>query len=292
MLRQSHDAPPTMPFDPKIPRELANKMGREAMQVIELGLYATPTSRQVDLAADIAAAVTRTTHLPPDHRHTFPRPGPHTIAIEVTHETSLAAAARHVAAGLRTMVLNFASPTVAGGGFLAGERAQEEYHCRSTALFACQLGGPMYAFHQQQSNALHSDAMIYSPDVPVFRDDDHRMREQPFKVAFVSAASCDARDVAPLDQAKIPGAMGVRIVKVLAVAQANGHDALVLGAWGCGNFANDPGLIADLFRQALDGPFKGAFRQVTFAIVDTTPDQRCLNQFRLALSPKAPPKHN
>ena len=67
---------------------------------------------------------------------------------------------------------------------------------------------------------------------------------------------------------------------------------LVLGAWGCGNFANDPGLIADLFRQALDGPFKGAFRRVTFAIVDTTPDQRCLNQFRLALSPKAPLRHN
>jgi uncharacterized protein (TIGR02452 family) len=150
----------------------------------------------------------------------------------------------------------------------------------------------MYAFHLQQGNALRSDAMIYSPDVPVFRDDDHRMLETPFKVAFVSAAACDARDVAPLDQAKIPGAMGARIVKVLAIAQANGHDALVLGAWGCGNFANDPALIADLFRQALDGPFKGAFRRVTFAIVDTTSDQRCLNQFRLALAQKASPSHN
>jgi hypothetical protein len=50
--------------------------------------------------------------------------------------------------------------------------------------------------------------------------------------------------------------------------------------------------MADLFRQALDGPFKGAFRRVTFAIVDTTTDERCLNQFRLALSPKAPPGHN
>jgi uncharacterized protein (TIGR02452 family) len=283
---------PTMPFDPKIPRELANKLGREAMKVIELGLYASPTSQQVDIAADIADAVARTTHLPPDHRHTTPRTGSHATAIEVTEETSLSAAARHDAAGLRSLVLNFASPTVAGGGFLAGERAQEEYHCRSSALFACQLGGPMYAFHLQQGNALRSDAMIYSPDVPVFRDDEHRMIETPFKVAFVSAAACDARDVAPLDQAKIPGAMSARIVKVLAIAQANGHDALVLGAWGCGNFANDPGLIADLFRQALDGPFKGAFRRVTFAIVDTTPDQRCLNQFRLALSPKAPLRHN
>ena len=262
------------------------------MQVIELGLYATPTSRQVDLADDIAAAVARTTHLPPDHRHTFPRTGFFATAIEVTEETSLAAAARHVAAGLRTLVLNFASATVPGGGFLNGERAQEEYHCRSSALFACQVGGPMYAFHTHQANALRSDAMIYSPDVPVFRDDEHRMLEKPFKVAFISAAACDARDVAPLDQPKIPGAMGARIVKVLAAAQANGHDALVLGAWGCGNFANDPALIADLFRQALEGPFKGAFRRVTFAIVDATTDQRCLNQFRLALSPKAPPGHN
>ena len=262
------------------------------MQVIELGLYASPSSRQVDIAADIASAVARTTHLPPDHRHTFPRTGTHATTIEVTEETSLSAAARHNRAGLRTLVLNFASPTVAGGGFLAGERAQEEYHCRSSALFACQLNGPMYAFHLQQGNALRSDAMIYSPDVPVFRDDAHRMLETPFKVAFVSAAACDARDVAPLDQTKIPGAMSARIVKVLAIAQANGHDALVLGAWGCGNFANDPALIADLFRQALDGPFKGAFRRVTFAIVDTSSDQRCLNQFRLALSPKAPPGHN
>jgi len=281
-----------MPFDPKIPRELANKLGREAMQIIELGLYATPTSRPVDLAADIASAVARTTHLPPDHRHTFPRAGDHATVVEVTEATSLTAAFRHHEAGLRTVVLNFASPTVPGGGFLAGERAQEEYHCRSSALFACQLDGPMYAFHLQQANALRSDAMIYSPDVPVFRGDDHQLLEQPFKVAFISAAACDAREVGPLDQAKIPGAMGARIVKLLSAAQANGHDALVLGAWGCGNFANDPALIAELFRQALEGPFRGAFRRVTFAIVDATSDRRCLNQFRLALTPKAPRGHN
>lgn len=283
---------PAMPFDPKIPRELANKLGREAMQIIELGLYASATSRQVDIAAAIASAVGRTTHLPPDHRHTFPRTGAHATLIEVTAETSLSAARRHVDAGLTTMVLNFASPTVPGGGFLAGERAQEEYHCRSSALFACQQGGPMYAFHLQQANPLRSDAMIYSPDVPVFRSDDHRLLDAPFKAAFLSAAACDARDVGPLDQAKIPGAMGARIVKVLAAAQANGHDALVLGAWGCGNFANDPALIAELFREALAGPFRGAFRHVTFAIVDTTSDRRCLNRFRLALAPKAPPGHN
>ena len=138
------------------------------MQVIELGLYASPTSRQVDIAAEVASAVARTTHLPPDHRHTFPRTGENLTSIEVTEETSLAAARRHVEAGLRTLVLNFASPTVAGGGFLAGERAQEEYHCRSSALFACQLGGPMYAFHLQQANAPFrcDDLLARRPGVP------------------------------------------------------------------------------------------------------------------------------
>ena len=37
------------------------------------------------------------------------------LALQQTHD----AAARHDAAGLRTLVLNFASPIVAGGGFLA-----------------------------------------------------------------------------------------------------------------------------------------------------------------------------
>ena len=93
-----------MPFDPIIPRELANKLGREATQVIDLGLYASAKGRQVDLATDIASAVARTTHLPPDHRHTFPRTGPHATLIEVTEETSLSAARRHDEASLRSVL--------------------------------------------------------------------------------------------------------------------------------------------------------------------------------------------
>lgn len=61
-------------------------MGREAMQIIELGLYASPTSRQVDIAEDIASAVARTTHLPPDHRHAFPRTGEHANVVDTSPE--------------------------------------------------------------------------------------------------------------------------------------------------------------------------------------------------------------
>jgi uncharacterized protein (TIGR02452 family) len=62
--------------------------------------------------------------------------------------------------------------------------------------------------------------------------------------------------------------MAARILKVLAIAAGHGHDALVLGAWGCGVFGNDCQEIADLFHQALTDPYRGVFAQVSFAIVD------------------------
>jgi uncharacterized protein (TIGR02452 family) len=48
------------------------------------------------------------------------------------------------------------------------------------------------------------------------------------------------------------------------------RDFMVLGAWGCGVFANDPATVADIFAQFLlpPGPFATAFEHITFAILD------------------------
>ena len=50
-----------------------------------------------------------------------------------------------------------------------------------------------------------------------------------------------------------------RIDRVLAVARAYGYNTLVLGAWGCGAFGNDPHRTAADFRQALGNDYGGAF---------------------------------
>ncbi|MFN2323948.1 MAG: TIGR02452 family protein, partial [Trueperaceae bacterium] len=71
-----------------------------------------------------------------------------------------------------------------------------------------------------------------------------------------------------------------RIHRVLAIAHAYGYRALVLGAWGCGAFANDPHRTAEDFRAALEGPFDGAFEEVVFAITDWSPERRTLGPFR------------
>src|SRR5207253_843688 len=100
-------------------------------------------------------------------------------------ETTLASARRLVAAGQRPAALNFASAKHPGGGFLNGALAQEESLARSSALYACLVGNPMYTFHQAQSDALYTDYAIYSPDVPVFRGDDGALLPEPYLCSFI-----------------------------------------------------------------------------------------------------------
>ncbi|MEN8151303.1 MAG: TIGR02452 family protein, partial [Planctomycetota bacterium] len=63
-------------------------------------------------------------------------------------------------------------------------------------------------------------------------------------------------------------------------AAARGYEALVLGAWGCGVFGNDPARTARDFRSALETDFRGVFAEVVFAVVDWSPERRLLGPFR------------
>ena len=66
---------------------------------------------------------------------------------------------------------------------------------------------------------------------------------------------------------------------MLAIAAAYDYSALVLGAWGCGAFGNDPGRTAQDFHTALAGEFAGAFAEVVFAIADWSPERSFLAPF-------------
>jgi uncharacterized protein (TIGR02452 family) len=126
--------------------------------------------------------------------------------------------------------------------------------------------------------------MIYSPDVPVFRDADDRLLEQPYPVSFLTAPAVNAGAVRanePGNVARIAAVMRARIEKVLALAVVHGHEVLVLGAWGCGVFANDPDQVADWFAEHLtgDGVFRTAFQRVVFAVFDRTPGRSAIWPF-------------
>jgi len=183
-------------------------------------------------------------------------------------------------AGLRPLSLNFANGVNPGGGVLEGARAQEETLCRSSALLRTLEGDPMYDAHRQGTPYESSDWVILSPDVPVFRRDDGSVTAR-WSTSF---ATCAAPYAPRVGQPRSGDLLARRIRRLLAVARAYGFDALVLGAWGCGAFGNDVVRTVRDFKAALEGEFDGAFRHVTFAITDWSPDRRFLRPFREAFS--------
>ena len=86
--------------------------------------------------------------------------------------------------------------------------------------------------------------------------------------------------------AEIRPVMETRIRSVLAVARHHGHDAVVLGAWGCGVFGNDPRQVASWFLAALleDPRFAGAFERVAFATLDHAADAPTFGAFAEAFA--------
>ncbi|MFI7407556.1 TIGR02452 family protein [Streptomyces sp. NPDC049627] len=248
-------------------------IAQETEQIVAAGRYRAPDGREVSLAAAVEAARDGTRMYGPD-----PVPVPRIVAaetfLEVTGESSLEAARR---LGDGTAVLNFASARNPGGGYLNGAQAQEEALCRASALYACLLQArAFYDHHRAHRDPFYTDRVIHSPGVPVFRDDRGRLLDEPCTPGFLTAAAPNAgvvRRTAPQRAPELPRTLATRAERVLETAAAHGYRRLVLGAWGCGVFQNDPAQVAGAFRGLLGpgGRFASAFEHVVFGILDRTP---------------------
>jgi uncharacterized protein (TIGR02452 family) len=249
-------------------------LAQETERIVAAGAYRLPDGREVTLRAQIEAARRGTEVLGP-RPVPVPRTAPTATVVEVTGESSLAAARR--LADRPVAVLDFASARNPGGGYLNGAQAQEEALCRASALHTCLLRVPeFYAHHRAHRDPFYSDRVVHAPAVPVFRDDRGRLLEAPYTAGFLTAAAPNAGVVlrsAPERAGDLPGALAVRAERVLETAAAHGYRRLVLGAWGCGVFRNDPAQVAGAFRALLGpgGRFAGTFAHVVFGMLDRTP---------------------
>jgi uncharacterized protein (TIGR02452 family) len=269
----------------QISRELAKALGREIAEILKSGRYVAGSGKQVNVQGKIHEAVRRTVSYPPEEKLPAIAPRLGATLVEVSNETTLASVVYLISRGFEPVALNFASATSPGGGFLSGARAQEEYLARSSALWPCLRYNAMYSYHRALKDPFYSDYVIYSPDVPVLRNDDGELLEDPYVCSIITSPAVNAsavRKYVPARFGEIGAAMWNRILKVLAVAHRHGHKGLVLGAWGCGAFGNDGNLVAQLFRKSLEVDFRGAFEHVVFAITDWTNDQRFIGPFNRA----------
>jgi uncharacterized protein (TIGR02452 family) len=246
-------------------------IAKESIQISKDKKYTSPSGNTVDFSKEMDIALSGTIYYPGDQ--VIPQPTPpapiHAIC-EVVNETTAQAAVRLQAAGKTNLVaLNFASARNQGGGFLAGAIAQEEDLCRASGLYACLKSKPLfYNANIMCDDCYYTDGLIYSPTVPFFRDEHNLFLENPFTLSIVTCPAPNLSGVKPEGlQHKLKGLIRERAIRILQVAHANGHKNIILGAWGCGAFGNDPKMVSEAFMLALSKvPY---FEHVTFAVYDT-----------------------
>lgn len=210
--------------------------------------------------------------------------------VRVYQATTLEAAAQLGAEFTRVGCLNFASARNPGGGFLSGSQAQEESLARSSGLYPCLTQfRQMYSHNSRPgSTGLYSDYLVYSPGVPVFRGEGGEWLPQPFRLDMITAPAVNAgalRRNSPELLPQLEPVMRYRMRLVLAAAIRHGVEVLILGAWGCGVFGNDPAQVARLFAEALTDPaIRNRFRRIDFAIFDSKPPHSVLQAFEEALN--------
>ncbi|MBE5872644.1 MAG: TIGR02452 family protein [Lachnospiraceae bacterium] len=68
-----------------------------------------------------------------------------------------------------------------------------------------------------------------------------------------------------MNNAELFGYHVKRAMHMLTCAAAKGADILVLGAFGCGAFQNDPEVVVRAYKTVLQ-EFPGVFKQIEFAI--------------------------
>jgi len=262
-------------------RNQRKAVAEDTVKIIAQGSY-TAVGKVVNLRSDIDSAVSGSLlYSPADFTEDFlsvkqdwirPESSPtiFTLASETTLEGAMKLARSNPEA--RIGVLNFASAKNPGGGFLSGAGAQEESLARSSALFprVSQMTR-MYSENRKSASCLYFHYMVYSPRVPVFKNDAGNLLQLPYQVDFITAPAPNAgvaRERLTNPAEEIKQVMIERIDRILAVCAHQGCDTLVLGAYGCGVFGNSIEEVAWYFRVLLTKKYQNVFRLVHFAVPD------------------------
>lgn len=179
--------------------------------------------------------------------------------------------------GKHIAVLNFGCAIAPGGGGKKGRLTQEECLCRQTALYPSISSESciedFYEQHKESDNLYNAD-MIYTPHVTVFKSDDDvpelLPRDEWFGADVITMAapnvSCLEKHAIQSMDNQLMDIFETRFTRVMQVAAVHDVDVLILGAFGCGEFSNDPAIVAAAAARALDAGYRNMFDTVEFAV--------------------------
>lgn len=181
-------------------------------------------------------------------------------------------------------VMNFANAFHAGGGVKNGSSAQEEALCRTSTLYPLiyrrSLRDTYYKHHEELNTPKASDALIYTEGVVICKTDtdfpERLPKEEWVTVDVITVAAPDLRQSsnihadlvdggASMNDAELFGYHVKRAIHILTCAASKGAKILVLGAFGCGAFQNNPDVVANAYKTAIKS-FPHVFTKIEFAV--------------------------
>ena len=196
--------------------------------------------------------------------------------------------------GRKVCVHNFASASNPGGGVARGANAQEECLCRCSSLYFClntsEMWNGFYQPHRYAQNPLHNDDIIYTPNVTVFKTDtaDPKLMAERdwYEVNVITCAapnlrqhpsnaynSGDGDSAVRISDKELLAIHEKRLRRILDVAALGGNEVVILGAFGCGAFSNNPEVVAQAARNVIVD-YRHAFKVIEFAVYCSPRDER------------------
>ena len=214
-----------------------------------------------------------------------------------TYEAAAGYKGQHVA------VHNFASASNPGGGVVNGASAQEECLCRCSGLYfnlnTRAMWDGFYQPHRDAHDPIHNDDIIYTPGVTVFKTDTAMPELMPESDWYdVDVITCAAPNLRNQPSNKYNTGDGnkqtvmkdkdllalheKRLRRILEVALSEGCDTIILGAFGCGAFQNNPEVVAQANRNVIKD-YLHAFKNIEFAVYCSPRDERNFKIFERVL---------
>jgi len=266
-----------------MPRKRNAEIAQETLHIANTGKY-TASGKVVDISADVAYTNSHAVFISQDDADELesafvPKSGSPEIAL--CDETTLAAIIRLT--GTENLgTLNFASAKNPGGGFLGGAMAQEESLAAASALYPSQLQCTQYyAINRRFASFVYTDCAIWSPDVVFFRDDDVELLPVPVKSHVLTIPGVNYGQVLLKgeDTEGAKAAMKRRMKIALAIFADKGCDAIILGAFGCGVFRNDPVDVVVWWNELLL-EYGGHFSKIVFSVFDRSRQRAVIGAFQ------------
>lgn len=204
----------------------------------------------------------------------------------------------------RVCVHNFASASNPGGGVTRGSNAQEECLCRCSDLYFClntpEMWNGFYKPHRNAKNPIHNDDIIYTPDVVVFKTDTAypKLMEESdwYNVNVITCAAPNLREhpsnmfntgdgnsAIKISDEELKLIHEKRLRRILDVAAIERNEVVILGAFGCGAFANNPTVVVEAARNVIE-EYKYTFKTIEFAVYCSPRDERNYNIFEKIIS--------